>query len=188
MTDQPQLELLASQVVAALQRQRQTVAVAESLTGGLLSAYLTGVSGASTVFRGGLIPYASDLKATLVGVEPSLLARSAVQPAVAEQLADGVRRRLGAQIGLATTGVAGPDRQDGQPVGTAWVGWASTSAVGAVALPPATWPLDAVEQVGIGRSLPTRQAIRRAVCELALVTLLDRLDRLDRLADEDRPG
>ena len=110
---------LAAQIVGLLTRRRQTVAVAESLTGGLLGAAITTVPGASTIFRGGVIAYATDVKAALLGVSAALLAeRGAVDPDVAGAMAAGVRERLGAAIGAATTGVAGPDAADGKPPGT----------------------------------------------------------------------
>jgi nicotinamide-nucleotide amidase len=110
---------LAAQIVGLLTRRRQTVAVAESLTGGLLGAAITTVPGASSVFRGGVIAYATDVKAALLGVSAALLAeRGAVDPDVAGAMAAGVRERLGAAIGAATTGVAGPDAADGKPPGT----------------------------------------------------------------------
>lgn len=99
-----------------------TVAVAESLTGGLLGAALTGVPGSSRTFRGGMTAYATDLKASLLAVDVDLLARTgAVHPEVAQAMARGVRERLGATYGLATTGVAGPGSQDGHPAGTVFV-------------------------------------------------------------------
>jgi nicotinamide-nucleotide amidase len=99
-----------------------TVAVAESLTGGLLSAALTETAGASATFRGGLVVYATDLKATLAGVSATLLAeRGAVDADVALGLARGARTRRGATLGVGVTGVAGPDPQDGKPVGTVFV-------------------------------------------------------------------
>lgn len=110
---------VAAEVIALLDRRGESVAVAESLTGGLLGAALTAVPGASAVFRGGIISYATDLKAALLGVPASLLAaHGAVHPDVAMAMADGVRARLGATVGLATTGVAGPDPADGKPPGT----------------------------------------------------------------------
>jgi nicotinamide-nucleotide amidase len=96
-----------------------TVAVAESLTGGRLCAALTETPGASRTMRGGLVVYATDLKASLAGVDAGLLAeRGAVDPQVAAALADGARSRLSATFGLGVTGVAGPDPQDGHQVGT----------------------------------------------------------------------
>ncbi|KOX36991.1 damage-inducible protein CinA [Streptomyces sp. NRRL F-6491] len=110
----------------------QTLAVAESLTGGLVAAELTGVPGASASFRGSVTAYATALKHELLGVDGALLAeRGAVDPEVASQMAAGVRARLGADWGVATTGVAGPDPQDGQPVGTVYVAVAGPAGTGA---------------------------------------------------------
>jgi nicotinamide-nucleotide amidase len=109
-------------IVAELLGRGQTLAVAESLTGGLLAAAFVTVPGVSRVFRGGLVVYATDLKATLAGVPPDLLAaRGAVDADVAVALAQGARERCAADWGVATTGVAGPDPQDGVPVGTVYV-------------------------------------------------------------------
>jgi PncC family amidohydrolase len=103
---------LASQVLDRLQAGGQTVAVAESLTGGLVAAALTDVPGASAAFRGGVVAYAPELKAELLGVDVLMLRRhGAVYPPVAAAMAYGV----------ATTGVAGPEPSDGQPVGTAHI-------------------------------------------------------------------
>ena len=99
-----------------------TVAVAESLTGGLLGATLTAVPGASKTFRGGVIAYATDLKENLLGVPGPLLgAEGAVSAQVAAAMAAGVRDRLAASYGVALTGVAGPDPQDGKSPGTVFV-------------------------------------------------------------------
>jgi nicotinamide-nucleotide amidase len=109
----------AAGVLAALRRAGATVAVAESLTGGLLAAELVAVPGASRAFRGSVTAYATDLKASVLGVDRELLAaHGAVDARVARQMAEGVRRLMGADYGVATTGVAGPEPQDGQPVGT----------------------------------------------------------------------
>jgi nicotinamide-nucleotide amidase len=109
----------AQRVVTLLTERGQTVAVAESLTGGLLAASLVDVPGASVVFRGAIVAYAADLKSTLLDVPAALLQScGAVHADVASAMADGVRRRLDATFGVATTGVAGPDPADGQPVGT----------------------------------------------------------------------
>lgn len=100
----------------------RTLAVAESLTGGLVAAAITAVPGASAVFRGSVTAYATDAKASILGVDAGLLARAgAVDAEVARQLAAGVRRLFGADVGLATTGVAGPTEQDGKPVGLVYV-------------------------------------------------------------------
>ena len=112
-----------------------TVATAESLTGGLVSASLISVPGASAVVRGAVVVYATDLKRSLLGVDAELLARvGAVDAEVARQMAEGVRTRLGADVGLATTGVAGPDPQDGQPVGTVFVAVATPDRTRVAAL------------------------------------------------------
>ncbi|WP_188986290.1 CinA family protein [Saccharopolyspora thermophila] len=114
----------------ALRRRGETVATAESLTAGLVAAALTDVPGASDVVRGGLVVYATDLKAELAGVDRDLLAQhGAVHPRVAEMLADGARRRCGAHWGLGLTGVAGPDPQDGVMPGTVHLGFAGPGGV-----------------------------------------------------------
>jgi nicotinamide-nucleotide amidase len=113
---------VAADLVARLTAAGRTVAVAESLTGGLVAAALTDVVGASVVVRGGVVAYATDLKAQLLAVDGALLARAgAVDADVAEQMASGVRSLMGATYGLATTGVAGPDPVDGKPVGMVYV-------------------------------------------------------------------
>ncbi|MER7990976.1 nicotinamide-nucleotide amidohydrolase family protein [Streptomyces noursei] len=112
----------AAGALEALAGRRQSLAVAESLTGGLVAGELTGVPGASRVVRGSVTAYATDVKRELLGVDGALLdARGAVDGEVARQMAAGVRRVLGADWGIATTGVAGPEPQDGQPVGTVYV-------------------------------------------------------------------
>jgi nicotinamide-nucleotide amidase len=122
--------MTAGVVLGTLRERGQTLAVAESLTGGLLAATLVDVPGASAVFRGGLVVYATDLKHTLAGVPPELLAeRGPVDPDVAAALAAGARRACGADWGLATTGVAGPDPQGGAEVGTVYVACAGPAAV-----------------------------------------------------------
>ncbi|AZS84753.1 CinA family protein [Streptomyces griseoviridis] len=112
----------AADVVRLLTVRGWTLAVAESLTGGLVAADLTSVPGASRAFRGSVTAYATDLKQRLLDVDATLLAqRGAVDAQVAAQMAAGVRTALGADWGIATAGVAGPDAQDGQPVGTVFV-------------------------------------------------------------------
>jgi nicotinamide-nucleotide amidase len=115
----PAARSLAAQALHLLQEANWTVATAESLTGGLVAATLTDVPGASRAFRGGVVSYATDLKARLLGVDPAMLAaHGAVYAPVAAAMAAGVRDRLEATVGIATTGVAGPDPQDGVPPGT----------------------------------------------------------------------
>jgi nicotinamide-nucleotide amidase len=115
----PAARNLAAEVLSLLQEANWTVATAESLTGGLVAATLTDIPGASQAFRGGVVSYATDLKARLLGVDPAMLAaHGAVYAPVAVAMAAGVRDRLGATVGIATTGVAGPEPQDGVPPGT----------------------------------------------------------------------
>ncbi|QIP84327.1 CinA family protein [Streptomyces sp. Tu 2975] len=124
----------AAAVLALLAERGQTLAAAESLTGGLVAAELTSVPGASKVFRGSVTAYATTLKRDVLGVDGVLLAeRGAVDPQVASQMAAGVRDVMGADWGLATTGVAGPDPQDGRPVGTVYVAVAGPAGTGKVA-------------------------------------------------------
>ncbi|MCW2888022.1 MAG: competence/damage-inducible protein CinA [Streptosporangiaceae bacterium] len=118
-----------------------TVAVAESLTGGMLGAELTAMPGSSATFAGGIVAYQTALKASLLGVPQDLLARhGAVHPDVASAMAEGVRDRLGATYGLAVTGVAGPEPQDGRPVGTVHLAVAGPGEVSRVASPPLPVP------------------------------------------------
>ena len=113
---------LAGVVQRRLAGGRATVAVAESLTGGLLTAALSELPGSSATFRGGLQVYATELKASLAGVPEEVLDRhGAVSARTAAALAQGARERLGATYGIGVTGVAGPDPQEDQPVGTVHV-------------------------------------------------------------------
>lgn len=105
-----------------------TVAVAESLTGGLVASRMVAIPGASDWFRGGVVAYASDVKRTLLGVPEGPV----VSEAAAMAMADGIRQLLGAHVGLSTTGVAGPTDQDGQPPGTVWLGLAIGDDVDAI--------------------------------------------------------
>lgn len=114
---------LALTVLLGLMDRAQSVATAESLTGGLVCAALTCIPGASEVVRGAVVAYHSDIKADVLGVDRNLLDRGgAVQLDVAVQLADGARRVLGSDWGLGTTGVAGPDPSEGHRVGTVFIG------------------------------------------------------------------
>ncbi|HXH34532.1 MAG TPA: CinA family protein [Plantibacter sp.] len=167
--DRSEVSLVAARVIDALVAARLTIGVAESLTGGLLAAALIGVPGASAAVRGGVVAYDTRVKHSLLDVDAGLLAlRGAVHPEVALQMADGVRRALQvdgrpADVGVATTGVAGPDPQDGQDVGTVFVA--------------------VVTRAG-GRVVPLRldggrQEIRDRTVELALEAVLQELTALD---------
>lgn len=101
---------LEKAVVTALKARGQTVATAESCTGGLVAQRITDVAGSSAVFLGGVVAYSNAAKTDLVGVPAELIARvGAVSPEVAQALAEGARRRFGADYGIGVTGVAGPD-------------------------------------------------------------------------------
>ncbi len=159
-TGQPDTRDLAGQILDVLRARGQTLAVAESLTGGLVCAALTEIPGASVVVRGGIVSYATDLKTVLLGVPRRLIDRyGAVHPDVAVAMAEGARLRLGAGFSVATTGVAGPDPQDGQPVGTVHIAVAAEggSVVRTVALPG------------------DRAAVRAGTVALSLGLLLGRL-------------
>jgi PncC family amidohydrolase len=152
---------LAPDLVRLLGEQGLRLATAESLTGGLLAGAVTEVPGASRVFVGGVVAYATALKHQLLGVDADLLHRvGAVDPDVAAQMAEGVRRRLGADVGLATTGVAGPDPQDGHPPGTVYVGVATPVHVRSVDV---SLPAAAVGSRAHVRAHTVRAALRAAV-------------------------
>ncbi|MGL5808818.1 MAG: CinA family protein [Nocardioides sp.] len=117
------MEVVARQVMVLLARVGGTLATAESLTGGRLAASLTAVPGASAVYRGGFVTYATELKMSLLGVPAELVDRHGVVSAeCAEWMATGAIRVAGSTYAVSTTGVAGPDPADGQPVGLAFVG------------------------------------------------------------------
>ncbi|MFD9423402.1 MULTISPECIES: CinA family protein [unclassified Streptomyces] len=121
---------VAARVLRRLVERGETLAVAESLTGGLVAAELTSVPGASQSFRGAVTAYATPLKRDVLGVDGTLLAeRGAVDPDVARGMAAGARRLLGADWGVSTTGVAGPEAQEGKPVGTVYVALSGPSGI-----------------------------------------------------------
>ncbi|WP_328521678.1 CinA family protein [Kribbella sp. NBC_00359] len=125
-----ELEVVLARLVGLLKDRGETLATAESLTGGLVGGVLTDVPGVSAVYRGGVVVYATDLKAKLAGVPEDLLAAvGPVHPDTAAALAAGVRERLEATYGLATTGVAGPDPQAGIEAGTVYVAAAGPGSV-----------------------------------------------------------
>jgi nicotinamide-nucleotide amidase len=108
-------------VVAKLLERGLTVATGESLTAGLVAATLAEVPGCSAVLRGGVVAYQADVKRQLLDVSDEELGAGLVSRQVAEAMARGAARRLGADIGIGTTGVAGPDPHDGEPVGSVWI-------------------------------------------------------------------
>lgn len=151
----------AAALVARLRDRGVTIATAESLTAGMLASTLAGVPGASAVLRGGLVVYATDLKHRLAGVPEDLLAEyGAVSAPTARALAEGAAHRCAADVGVGLTGVAGPDRQEGHPAGTVFVG---------LRLPGRS---TVVLEPGVRGD---RAAIRRGACDAAIDGLLDAL-------------
>ena len=156
MWSQP--EDVAAGVLGSLARRGETVATAESLTGGLLAGRVTDVPGASRSFVGGVVAYATRLKVALLDVPPDVVeAHGVVSKECALAMARGVRLRLDATWGVATTGVAGPDTQDRRPAGTVWVAVAGPEVVRARLL---TLEGD-------------RREVREGSCEAALSLLRD---------------
>jgi nicotinamide-nucleotide amidase len=156
---------LARLVLDAARTRGVSIAVAESLTGGLVCAQLTAVPGASLVFRGGVVAYATEVKSTVLDVDPHLLDVSGpVSSEVALAMASGVRARLGSNLGIATTGVAGPDPQDGKAPGTAFV-----AVVGGAA--------GDLGEVRALRLSGDRSAVRNGAGEAALELALEVLTR-----------
>ena len=155
---------LEQAVIQGLIDAGKTVAVAESCTGGMLGARLTEVSGSSAAFLGGVLSYSNDAKARLLGVEPALLAKyGAVSAPVAEAMARGARERLGADIGVSITGVAGPDGGTPEkPVGLVYIGVAAGGRV------------RAVENHFIGIRADIRRRSTQMALQLIRETLLER--------------
>ncbi|HET8614606.1 MAG TPA: CinA family protein [Actinomycetales bacterium] len=172
------VEDVAAELVELLLTGGSTVATAESLTGGLVGAAITAVPGCSAVYRGGVVSYATELKAQLLDVDRSLLAElGAVHRRVAEAMADGARQRLDADYAVATTGVAGPSPQDGRRPGTVFVGVAGPHGIASFD--------ESLDDDG-----PTpldRETVRRTTTMRALRRLRDRV-REDLLADAPRNG
>ncbi|KAI1286527.1 putative competence/damage-inducible protein CinA [Xylaria venustula] len=157
---------IASDVIHLLRLAGETVGVAESLTAGGVMAALTSVPGASAAFRGGIVSYATPLNQLLLDVDTELIAREGViHEDVAVQMAEGARRVTTFEDtpttwGIGTTGVAGPDSQDGKPVGTVFIGIASSH--GSQAWGPFSFP-------------GTRERVREATIAEALSRLRDAL-------------
>ncbi|MGX0118412.1 CinA family protein [Corynebacterium otitidis] len=162
---QDQIDPAARLLVEALNRRGETLATCESLTAGLAAATVATVPGASSVLRGGLVTYATELKATLAGVsEEQLAAEGPVAKETARQMAAGARERLDATWALSYTGVAGPDPQDGHPVGEVWLGVAGPGGS------------DARLAAGEDQLLPGGRAeIRAGAVEAGLKLLLESL-------------
>jgi nicotinamide-nucleotide amidase len=152
------IDRTAERVLTALRERGETLATAESLTGGLIGQLLTDVPGASLSYMGGVITYATRLKAELADVDPDTLRHHGpVSGLTAQAMASGVARRCGASWGLAVTGVAGPEPQDGHPVGQVFVAVAELGA-----------GVGRVQELRLGGG---RASIRRQTAERALLIL-----------------
>jgi PncC family amidohydrolase len=149
----------AGEALTLLETAGATLATVESLTGGRLAAVVTGVPGASRTYLGGFVTYASELKERLVGVPHEVVERYGVVSAeCARAMAVGCRDATGATYALSTTGVAGPDLQEGKPAGTVFVGIAGPDDVSSVAM----------ELVGDRRQIQDR-ACREALSALCAI-------------------
>ena len=124
-------ESLEKTIGELLRKKKQTLAVAESCTGGYIGHLITSIAGSSDYFNGGIIAYANDIKTNVLKVDVSTLqTNGAVSKEVAEQMATGVRQRLKADFGIATTGIAGPTGGSNEkPVGTVWIAVATPDAL-----------------------------------------------------------
>ncbi|WP_285314140.1 CinA family protein [Pseudarthrobacter sp. fls2-241-R2A-168] len=162
MTNQQHLSLhhLAEQAVRQAMELKLTVATAESLTAGMMSAVLADTPGASGMLQGGVVAYQNSVKADVLKVSAELLANAgSVDHDVAAAMAEGARSALGADIGVSTTGVAGPEAHDGKPVGTVYIGVATAAGT------------NAFEYVFSG----SRAEIRGQACGAALEQLIQAL-------------
>lgn len=154
------LHQLAAQAVRQALESGRTVATAESLTAGMVSAVLADTPGASGMLQGGVVAYQNSVKDAVLHVPSDLLARAgSVDPDVARAMAAGARTVLGADVGLSTTGVAGPEAHDGKPVGRVYIGIATAAGTAGF------------EYTFIG----SRPDIRAAACGAALERLLEAL-------------
>src|SRR6476659_8345241 len=152
---------IAADLLDRLHHRGETVATAESLTGGLVCATLVDAPGASAMVRGAVVAYAADVKSQILGVDDGQIASNGtIDAEVARQMAKGIRLRLGATWGVATTGNAGPDPSEGKPVGTVFI---------AVAGPRTS----AVRELSLSGD---RTAIRRSTTAAALSLLLATLE------------
>ncbi|MDR2255099.1 MAG: nicotinamide-nucleotide amidohydrolase family protein [Arthrobacter sp.] len=155
---------LARELVVRASAAGLSVATAESLTAGLVAATIADVPGASAILRGGVVSYAVEVKASVLGVDAAWLAEHGpVDPRVAEEMAAGAARVCGADLGVSTTGVAGPEPHGGRPVGTVYLGVAEAGT----------------SPHAVGHRLETfagdRDAVRWAAVKAALELLLSKI-------------
>ena len=160
---EPDLNTLAAQVAAGLLASGRQLVTAESCTGGWIAKACTDLPGSSQWFRGGVVAYCNELKAALLGVSPGTLAsEGAVSEAVVREMAVGALERLGGEVAIAVSGIAGPDGGvPGKPVGTVWLAWARRCDTGV-----------RVHAVA-ARFAGDREQVRRRAVHRALAELLD---------------
>ena len=158
-------QTLASDVLAALEAKKLSLATAESCTGGGVGQALTAVPGSSRVYRGGIISYTNEVKSGLLHVPETLLRDlGAVSGPVAEAMARGAQAALSADVAVSTTGLAGPGGDGcGNPVGTVWIACAGPGGVESV----------------LCRFQGNREEIREAACCRALELVLETLNGLE---------
>jgi nicotinamide-nucleotide amidase len=161
---------LASVVLDLCRRDNLRLAVAESCTGGLLGAKITNIPGASDVFHGGLIAYDNRVKRQLLGVlDSDILEHGAVSEPVALQMAKGVRVRLGTEIGISITGIAGPDGgTPDKPVGTVWVAIDVAEGRPPIPRPEGYPPIEPFQRARVFRMIGDRDEIRHRAAQAAL--------------------
>lgn len=159
-------DMIAEAAIAALSDRKLTLATAESCTGGLVSKRITDISGASAVFEGAVVSYSNDVKMKLLGVSAATLdAHGAVSEETAREMAEGAIRRIGADVAVSTTGIAGPTGgSEAKPVGT--VCFAVTSRLGTRSF---------TEHFG---EYLSRDAIRNLASDFALSLVIGECERL----------
>ena len=153
-------QILATRVVAKLRDTGKTLATAESCTGGLIAARITDVPGCSSVFFGGCVTYTNEMKEALLGVDPATIAaHTEISAETAREMAHGARKRLGTDLAVSTTGIAGPGGGTPEhPVGTVYIALSTKTD-------EKVWRLD-LGDIG-------REAIRERTVETVLQKLLD---------------
>lgn len=158
---EPDLKALADRVAQFLLASDRQLVTAESCTGGWIAKLCTDLPGSSRWFRGGAVAYSNDLKVAMLGVRPATLAdEGAVSEAVVREMALGALERLGGDVAVAVSGIAGPDGgAPGKPVGTVWLAWAVRDASG-----PRVHAVEA--RFGGDRDRVRRLTVHRALAEL----------------------
>lgn len=160
---EPDLSTLVAEVAAGLLDSQRKLVTAESCTGGWIAKTCTDLPGSSRWFRGGVVAYCNELKVALLGVSPgTLAAEGAVSEAVVREMAVGALQRLGGDVAVAVSGIAGPDGgAPGKPVGTVWLAWAQRCDAGV--------RVHAVAECFAG----DRRQVRRMAVQRALAGMLD---------------